>query len=256
MRRIANAYLFPGAGTLIRPKWKTTIICNTSAENIRVIMSICELAKIDKPNLYKTEYEDRVAQFQILIDRDKINKINNKPNGGQLGNALLYRVNHYNACVKFETNERYHFIRKTILNEDDLNWFCVKIPIFCHFFVVFPDCFENVWTFLTFGLYYAPKIFTLSSETTPELWCTQTRSHIIVKSIHSSLRSEFKTMSSKNQFNFDNFNIRMNINKNNIVWLILIKDRERLKFKNEPTILRLMAYVENFFSHSLMNSKK
>jgi hypothetical protein len=40
-----------------------------------------------------------------------------------MGIALLYSrdeekvTGHFNGCVKFECNERYHCIRKTILNE-------------------------------------------------------------------------------------------------------------------------------------------
>ncbi|KAF0753986.1 Reverse transcriptase domain-containing protein, partial [Aphis craccivora] len=30
------------------------------------------------------------------------------------------------------------------------NWFCVKIPVFCYFFRLFPDTFENYWKFFTF----------------------------------------------------------------------------------------------------------
>ncbi|KAF0730682.1 Uncharacterized protein FWK35_00016994, partial [Aphis craccivora] len=46
---------------------------------------------------------------------------------GQVGTALLYircRVDHYILycrTVKFESNDNYHCIRKTILNEDDLS---------------------------------------------------------------------------------------------------------------------------------------
>ena len=36
------------------------------------------------------------------------------------GVRLVHRIGPYNGSVKFESNDRYHCIRKTILNGDDM----------------------------------------------------------------------------------------------------------------------------------------
>ncbi|KAE9537395.1 hypothetical protein AGLY_006418 [Aphis glycines] len=108
-------------------------------------------------------------------------------------------VGRYIGRVKFESNNRYHCIKKTILNRNDLsakdifsnylmrnlilhfqlqlykkidlveNWFFVKIHVFPYVFVVFPDFFENYWNFFTFDLNNVPRIFNFQLETTPEV---------------------------------------------------------------------------------------
>lgn len=49
------------------------------------------------------------------------------------------------------------------------NLFCVKIPFFCHSFVIFPGIFENYYKLPVFDLFNVPKIFNLQLETTPEV---------------------------------------------------------------------------------------
>ncbi|KAF0773926.1 hypothetical protein FWK35_00000466, partial [Aphis craccivora] len=56
-----------------------------------------------------------------------VKSIHSKLKSGKVGTALLYircRVDHYYILyksIKFESNDSYHWIRKTILNEDDLS---------------------------------------------------------------------------------------------------------------------------------------
>ncbi|KAE9533998.1 hypothetical protein AGLY_008734 [Aphis glycines] len=83
---------------------------------------------------------------------------------------------HKNRKFQWPINNSKKFLNYNHKKKIDLVeiWFCVKIAVL--------------------------PIFTFTSETTPILCCTQTqkktkkKTHIIVKSIHSSLRSESKTI--------------------------------------------------------------
>jgi len=62
---------------------------------------------------------ERIYYISRFVIKQKIIKINRR---GQLGTTLLYIIGAvwitilYIKSVKFESNDRYHYIRKTILN--------------------------------------------------------------------------------------------------------------------------------------------
>jgi len=80
----------------------------------------------------------------------------------------------------------------------------VNIPVFLNFNFVFSCAFENYWEIgiLNFDFPNAPTRFTFPSNKIllkkiqavllPQTVMTDTKKHIIVKPIHSSLRSESK----------------------------------------------------------------
>ncbi|KAE9537568.1 hypothetical protein AGLY_006591 [Aphis glycines] len=109
-----------------------------------------------------------------------------------------------NFCV-FDRFQQ--LIRNLFLNYNHIkNRFGRKLVLrknsrfFRHFFFVFLDFFENCWKIFTFYLYNAPRIFTFPSETTQSLKLNyaihrhKKKTYFIVKSIHSSLRSESKKL--------------------------------------------------------------
>ncbi|KAF0758492.1 Sec23 trunk domain-containing protein, partial [Aphis craccivora] len=113
-------------------------------------------------------------------------------------------------CIKFPK----HFIRNlhkhlvkisSIYSDYFLNYNHTKKSILSKTgFAVFPDAFENYWTFFTFdhlkhqldSLSYQKQISFFKIEALlllQNVVTDQKKKHIIVKSIHSSLRSEPKT---------------------------------------------------------------
>ncbi|KAE9536416.1 hypothetical protein AGLY_007205 [Aphis glycines] len=68
----------------------------------------------ESANVVRLQYafEGKLTLIRIL----GLKQYDTQYTDGQVDNALLYgRVGHYNECVKFECNDRYHCTRKTIL---------------------------------------------------------------------------------------------------------------------------------------------
>ncbi|KAF0751184.1 Uncharacterized protein FWK35_00032266, partial [Aphis craccivora] len=101
------------------------------------------------------------------------------------------RTTHKETCIKFS---------KIIYNDYFLNYNHIKKSILSKTgFAVFPDAFENYWTIFAFD----PPMYQLDSRADflklKEFYCSicgdrhKKKTHIIVKSLHLSLRSEYKT---------------------------------------------------------------